>query len=510
MSKTLFTENAYNVLGLDSSASEKEILKRSREIENLLKIDETPEYDADLPFSKDVRTEAKVKKAAEKLTTPDKKIIETFFWLFIKDSIDEKALKLFKEGDYVGALETLQGKVTASPNGFTAIRNKAILESLIFTEKAQNKYLEASLKTWQTILNSSKQWADFKKVYKLTNPDISDALFDNFKKNAEKILSGFYESMSKAENKPEIYAAFGKRFSAHSDTFDKETMDPLLNKLDACTRRIEKYDITYEENDYQDDKWVSDDSKDILRKMIEESDSITDEIESLGKTVWNSSKVKVVRDKNASALRARAIDIANNSKLIENPDDKELIDELLDTAYNICSDDSLIEKRIEKDQKDLEGLEALKDYKERMDSVNGYIRSGRFSMAVSEIDEILSDERVPESAKTDLREIRNKCAEAARTISNRTSPYSYSSASSSYTNNSAKTGSGLAWLWWLIIAIIAGIIWFASHQANQNKLDETLKICADKGISSSECKSSQSKNGVTCKDSGLYVECKKK
>ena len=48
MSKTLFTENAYNVLGLDSSASEKEILKRSREIENLLKIDEVPGYDLDL------------------------------------------------------------------------------------------------------------------------------------------------------------------------------------------------------------------------------------------------------------------------------------------------------------------------------------------------------------------------------------------------------------------------------------------------------------------------------
>ena len=89
MSKTFFTENAYNVLGLDSSASEKEILKRSREIENLLKIDEIPEYELDLPFSKEVRTETKVKKAAERLTTPDKKIIETFFWFFLKDNTDE-------------------------------------------------------------------------------------------------------------------------------------------------------------------------------------------------------------------------------------------------------------------------------------------------------------------------------------------------------------------------------------------------------------------------------------
>lgn len=424
MSKTFFTENAYNVLGLDSGASEREILKRSREIDNLLKIDEVPEYDSDLPFSKDIRTEAKVKRAAERLTTPDKKIVETFFWFFIKDNVDEKALKLFREGDYTSALETLQGKVAASPNSFTAIRNKAVLESILFTEKAQNKYLEASLKSWQAILTSDKQWTDFRKVYKLNNPDASDALFDNFRKNAEKVLSSFYESMSKTENKPEIYAAFSKRFSAHSDSFERDTLDPLLNKLDDLTKRIRKYNLEFNTFSYAEhDKYLSTESEDIIKKFKKESDKITDEIQALGDKIWNSSKVKVVRDENAMALRRIAIDISNNSNLVKCPNDKKLLDELLTVAYNICSDNSVVEKKIEEDQegskeldetlrkirKNNENVEAVK---KKMDRATVLIRNRDFDGARVIIDECLEYELGAEDIAF-LRDLRAKCVMAA-------------------------------------------------------------------------------------------------
>ena len=407
MSRALFTENAYNILGLDSSASEKEILKRSREIENLLKIDEVPEYDSDLPFSKDVRTEAKVKKAAERLTTPDKKIAETFFWFFIKDNVDEKALKLFREGDPVKALEVLQSKAAASPNNFTAMRNKAVLESLIFTEKAQNKYLEASLKSWQTILTSDKQWSDFKKVYKLNNPDASDALFENFEKNVEKILAGFYESMSKTEGKPEVYAAFGKRFSAHSDSFERDTLDPLLNKLDDLTRKIQKFKPEFDESSYdKDDKCLVEGSRDLIEKFKNESDAITDDIQALGDKVWNSSKAKVVRDKNALALRGLAVIVSNNSNPVKYSIDKRLIDDVLDTAYNISSEGSVVEKKLEDDLKTAKEMDAtirkIKKNNEdveaatkKMDQIARLIKQQNFEGAILLIDECLKYNLVP-------------------------------------------------------------------------------------------------------------------
>ena len=507
MSKTFFTENAYNVLGLDSSASEKEILKRSREIENLLKIDEIPEYELDLPFSKEVRTEIKVKKAAERLTTPDKKIIETFFWFFIKDNTDEKALKLFKDGDYVGALETLQSKVTASPNNFTAVRNKAVLESLIFTEKAQNKYLEASLKSWQTILTSDKQWTDFQKVYKLNNPDASDALFDNFKKNAEKNLSSFYESMSKAEDKPEIYAAFSKRFSAHSDSFERDTLDPLLNKLDELTKRIQKYNIDFDSFSYAEhDKYISTESEDIIKKFKKESDKITDEIQALGDIIWNSSKVKVVRDENAMALRRLAIEISNNSNLVKCPNDKKLLDELLTVAYNICSDGSVAERKIEEDQdgsKELDKTlrkirknnENVEEVKKKMDRAAALIRSHNFDGALKIIDECLEYELGAEDVAF-LRDLREKCVQAAN-----------------------KKDSDTVWgIIGIIVLIILAIIWAVNtfggsttkSSTSTKSASEVQSICRSSGINSSACKNAQSNNNVTCNNYSGTITCKKK
>ena len=88
--------NAYHILGLDTSASEKELLKRSKEIINRIKIDDTPEYDLDLGMFEDFRTEDSVKEALQRLQAPKKRIREYFFWFQISDSVDEQALGLLK------------------------------------------------------------------------------------------------------------------------------------------------------------------------------------------------------------------------------------------------------------------------------------------------------------------------------------------------------------------------------------------------------------------------------
>ena len=67
-------------LGLDTSASEKNILKRSKEIVNHLKVDDTPVYDLDVGFLKDFRTEDAVKDALQRLQASKKRIKEYFFW----------------------------------------------------------------------------------------------------------------------------------------------------------------------------------------------------------------------------------------------------------------------------------------------------------------------------------------------------------------------------------------------------------------------------------------------
>ena len=80
MSNTL-KNNAYHILGLDVSASEKDISKRSKEILNRLLADDTPEYDLDIGMFGDFRTEDSVKDALQRLQSQKKKIKEYFFCL---------------------------------------------------------------------------------------------------------------------------------------------------------------------------------------------------------------------------------------------------------------------------------------------------------------------------------------------------------------------------------------------------------------------------------------------
>src|ERR1035441_3937481 len=103
MSQTL-KNNAYHILGLDTSASEKDILKRSKEIVNRLKADDVPIFDLDIGLFKDFRTEDAVKDALQQLQAPKKRIKDYFFWFQISDSIDEQVLGLFKLKDYLNAI----------------------------------------------------------------------------------------------------------------------------------------------------------------------------------------------------------------------------------------------------------------------------------------------------------------------------------------------------------------------------------------------------------------------
>ena len=103
MSYTL-KNNAYHILGLDTTASEKDILKRSKEIINRLKIDDLPEYDLDIELFENFRTEEAVKNAIQKLQTPKKRIQEYFFWFQFADSVDEEVLGFIKKKDYSNAV----------------------------------------------------------------------------------------------------------------------------------------------------------------------------------------------------------------------------------------------------------------------------------------------------------------------------------------------------------------------------------------------------------------------
>jgi len=147
--------NAYHILGLDTTVRQKDILKRSKEIINRLKIDDLPEYDRDLGFFNDFRTEETVKEAIQKLQTPKNRIREYFFWFQIVDGVDEEAFRFIKKKDYQSAIRTWQN--ASDDNSLGALpykKNLAILYTLLLMIDGGQEYSGKSLLLLKAVTGS--------------------------------------------------------------------------------------------------------------------------------------------------------------------------------------------------------------------------------------------------------------------------------------------------------------------------------------------------------------------
>jgi hypothetical protein len=150
----LFSHNAYSVLGLDTTASQKEISRRSKEIQHKLWADELPEYETDIDtINKIVRNESSVNDAIQRLSSPVKRIPEYFFWFEIENDADENNLSLLRDNQYDEALDDW---IERAEKSLTAKRNLAIASSLLLNHTGYKKYLKLSVDAWKDVINSDR------------------------------------------------------------------------------------------------------------------------------------------------------------------------------------------------------------------------------------------------------------------------------------------------------------------------------------------------------------------
>lgn len=302
---SLLKDNSYHILGLDTSANQKDVSKRSKEIVNRLKIDDVPVYDIDLDIFDGFRTERSVKEAVSNLTTPKKQIKEYFFWFQIADNVDEQAVGIFRSGHYDDAIRVWEHHSSEdSAKALLYKKNLAILYSLLLYKGKNQDYLKKSVAIWGELVNSPKFWSSFSKVYKLHDElGAEQDVIDDFKKHVSGYISDIYTDLSNAHKDNDYIATFSKNFGLKGEKIETDVLNPIYKVINDAVEDLDKLKVS-------DDGILDKKESDEIKRLIAVIQSQLNKLIDLG--LYEESKIKVVRDRAAATLRRLSIEINNN------------------------------------------------------------------------------------------------------------------------------------------------------------------------------------------------------
>lgn len=365
MSK-LFSGNAYSILGLDTSASQKDITKRSKEILHQLFMDESPEYETDISSINDsLRSEATVNDAVQRLSAPVKRIHEYFFWFEIEGDSDEKNLALLRDDQYDEALDNWKNR---SEKSYTAKRNLAIASSLLLNKTGYKKHLKLSVDAWKEVVESDKFWSHFEKVYAL-NDEIgtSSAAINDFRGKVTDYLSDFYTDVSRAKKDNSIFAAFSAAFGVKGQKVQDEVLVPIFDQINSSAEQLRSLDAS------ADSKLSSQESM-TIKRLTKKIQDLFQEIKDLG--LYDDSQTKVMRDKVAAAINVVAVDLFNNL----DEDDKAIV--LIKLAKSFAIGPAVISKI----NKDLEYVREVTSQGKVIAPINDLIEKKEYDDALVLLD----------------------------------------------------------------------------------------------------------------------------
>ncbi len=337
----LFSKNAFNVLGLDSSATQKDVNKRAKELTNLLKIDETPEYDdTDLPFAQPVRTESSVKVALQNLASPNKRLTDYFFW-FDRANAEEADFAKLKDEDIASvATKWHEAGNSETAKGFIAKRNLAVLLSIVAANGSKFSP-SRGLIIWQSLINSDKFWSSFAKIYQLSDEvGTSDDALADLKGRVIGILADYYADLSQEKGDTSYVSEFQRIFKVKGVKVEKDLLGPIYQTINDASAKLISLKIS-------DEKIISKEKMAQLKGLIGTLRRNFEKLKDLG--YYNDSQSKTMRDKAAEGMRSVALDLYNNLN------DAGKSGSILKIAMEICGTPAL-RSRLEDDLNDLRKL----------------------------------------------------------------------------------------------------------------------------------------------------------
>jgi hypothetical protein len=300
----LFSKNGFSVLGLDTSSSQKQINHRAKELINLLKIDEVPDYDQDLPFLKITRTESSVKVALQNLTSPTKRINDYFYWFDQANSDDENSFKKLADNKTAEVVTKWHGDAEPeTAKGFIAKRNLAVLLSIL-VGAGTKQYLGRSLRTWEELINSDKFWLSFTKIYQLNDElGTSSEAIAHIQKDVVNILADYYTDVSKELGDSSIVAEFQRTFKVKGAKVEKDLLAPLYAAINDASAKLVALKISNEQ-------MISKQKMAELKGLVINLRNSFNKLKDIG--LYDDSQSKTMRDKAAEAMRSVALDLYNN------------------------------------------------------------------------------------------------------------------------------------------------------------------------------------------------------
>lgn len=323
----ILKSNAYQILGLDLTASEKDILKRSKEILNRLKIDDIPEYDSDIELFDNFRNEDSIKEAIQKLQSPKKQIVEFFFWFYISDDTDKKALKYIKNKDYQSAIE-IWGKdyKEDTVSSLNHKKNLALFLVYLLSIEDNKDCVEKSILLWKSIFDSEKYWSSFKKVFSLYNEQsLDDTKLAKFKKDAVGYLGDIYTEFYEKYKNNIYIEKFEETFSTKSNKIQDKILDPAFEKINNAVEKLEKMKVS-------SDGVLDDEESEEIKKLIKTIQVELNNLVDVG--LYEDSQTILMRDRAAESLRTIMLDIHNNLN------DIELAKKILEVSLKFCGTES--------------------------------------------------------------------------------------------------------------------------------------------------------------------------
>jgi len=387
----LIANNAYRILGLDSGANQKEVLKRSKEIINKLKIDDYPEYDLDIHLPDKFRTEESVDDALKRLQNIKNNLNEYFFWFNISDTVDENAFDCLQYDDATSFDEAIRiwknASDTENSTGLLYKKNLALLYCLMLLNEENDIYLKESLSNWKEIVDSDKFWTIFEKSYAVNNDQtINSDTMSNFRESIVKYIPDIYHDLYLRHGNKKYVKDFQDVFGTLGEKTEENLLKPIHQSIYDTIKKLEKTSLE-KNNDIDEDeiaeidnvcdncgksisskmyKTYDDDSilceechKEIgkewkkrikeeetvegsakiilkVKRIIAKLESQLDQLREIG--LYDDEQSKVVRDHAAEAIRGISVMMHNEADM------RTKSIELLDLAKKIAGTESLKEK----------------------------------------------------------------------------------------------------------------------------------------------------------------------